>query len=287
MNLYELFVDAQRGAALRNFSGMYGLTPDKTQALVEAYLPAFAQGLGRKAKDPFGFAAFLRDHTSPAMQRFYDTMTPETVDPAKAAGEQLVQQLFSPEAPARMAEAAAAVTGVPVSVAKDFMAPFASALAGGMQEHMARIPGLHEWMDAFAAQHEAELAAQTKARKIKELQKEIRKQEQIEREALERAQAPRRSAERAADMMKAWTMAAMETNPFLSMLDHGQIPEPEMEPEPEAPEEERHPMAAFFDLFDPGVVMKSAEGVLDAMQTETKGREKPKAPPPEEVGEDG
>ncbi len=264
MNMYELFAEAQKGAAMNNFGAMYGLTPRQTQALVEAYLPAFSQGLSRKAHDPFDFATFMRDHTSPAMQRFYDAMTPETVDPAKQAGEQLMRQIFSPEAPKRMAESAAEMAGVSKTTAEEFMAPFAATLAGGMQQHMAQIPGLHEWIDAFNAQREAEIASQTKARKIKELQKEIEEQEQIEREAKERAQAPKRAAEEMGDMMKAWTVAAMSANPFMSMLDHGQIPEPEEEPEPDAPEEEQHPMAAFFSLFDPGVPASAGDEVIDA-----------------------
>jgi hypothetical protein len=82
-------------------------------------------------------------------------------------------------------------------------------------------------------------------------------------------------------MMKAWTVAAMSANPFMAMLDHGQIPEPEEEPEPEAPEEERHPMASFFDLFDPGVPMKNALDVMKAMQI----HEPPAAPEPDEGDE--
>jgi len=282
MNMYQLFAEAQRGAAMNNFGAMYGLTPDQTRALVEAYLPAFSQGLGRKAHDPFDFAAFMRDNTTPAMQRFYNAMTPETVDPARQAGEQLMRQLFSPETPARMAEAASKMAGVPPTTAQDFMAPFAATLAGGMQQHMAQIPGLHEWIDAFNAQREAELASQTKARKIKELQREIKEQERLEREAKERAQAPMRSVEQMGDMMKAWTVAAMSANPFVAMLDHGQIPEPEEEPEPEAPEEEKHPMAAFFDLFDPGVPMKNALDVMKAMQI----HEPPAEPAAADEGED-
>lgn len=280
MNMYQLFADAQRGAAMRNFASMYGLTPDQTRSLVEIYLPAFSHGLGRKAHDPFDFAAFMRDHTTPAMQRFYDSMTPGAADNAKSVGETLVNQIFGPDAPKRMAEAAADLTGVPQSTAQDFLAPMAATLAGGMQQHMAQIPGLHEWIDAFNAQREAEMAAQSKARKIKQLKKEIREQEEIEKKKRELAKPAQASAEAAGDMMKAWTMAAMEANPFMAMLDHGQIPEPEEEPEPEAPEEEKHPMAAFFDLFDPGVAMKDAKSVIDAMKA---GEE---APEGDESGED-
>lgn len=268
MNMYELFIEAQKGAALRNFGAMYGLTPLQTRALVEAYLPAFSQGLSRKAHDPFGFAAFMRDHTTPAMQRFYDAMTPETTDPAKQAGEKLIEQLFNPEAPARMAEAAAKMADVPKATAEEFMASMAATVAGGMQQHMSQIPGLHEWIDAFNAQREAETAAKTKARKVKELEREIREQEELERQARERAQAPQRAAEEMGDMMKAWTVAAMSANPFISMLDHGQIPEPEEEPAPDAPEEEQHPMAAFFSLFDPGVQGSPDNEVVDAMTEE-------------------
>lgn len=284
MNLFELFAEAQKGAAMRNFGAMYGLPPDKTQALVAAYLPAFAQGLGRKAHDPFDFATFMRDHTTPAMQRFYENMTPETVDPARKAGEQLMEQIFGRNAPRRMARAASQVTGVPESTAEEFLAPMAATLAGGVATHMAMIPGLHEWVDALTAQRDAELAAQAKARAVKALEKEIREQERLEKEARERATKPGQdAAARMGDMMKTWTTAAMSANPFMSMLDHGQIPEPEVEPEPEAPEEEKHPMAAFFDLFDPGVMAKGAESVLAAMQPE----QKPKAAkaPAEEPGE--
>ncbi len=284
MNMYQLFADAQRGAAMRNFASMYGLSPAQTRSLVEAYLPAFSHGLGKKAHDPFDFATFMRDHTTPAMQRFYDSMSPDTVDPAKAAGERLIEQIFSPDAPKRMAEAAAGMTGVQQSTAQDFLAPMAAALAGGMQQHMAQIPGLHEWIDAFTAQRDAEIAAQTKAKKIKQLKKEIREQEEIEKQAKERARAPQASAEQVGDMMKAWTVAAMEANPFMAMLDHGQIPEPEEEPEPDAPEEEQHPMAAFFSLFDPGVTMKDALSVLDAMKEE---EAKPEADPGEVEDENG
>jgi hypothetical protein len=60
MNLFDMLTSAQGGNNLQSLGAQYGLTPQQTQAAVDALMPAFSQGFKRTTSDPNGFGALLQ-----------------------------------------------------------------------------------------------------------------------------------------------------------------------------------------------------------------------------------
>ena len=52
MNLNDILQSAQGGAGLQNLGQQFGLSPEQTQAAMQAIIPALSHGLQRAAQDP-------------------------------------------------------------------------------------------------------------------------------------------------------------------------------------------------------------------------------------------
>ena len=65
MSLNDIIQAAQGGQAINNLASQFGLTPEQTQAAVQAMMPAFSMGLQRPRADPNGLGGRPR----PAHQR--------------------------------------------------------------------------------------------------------------------------------------------------------------------------------------------------------------------------
>lgn len=59
MNLFDMLNRAQGGNDVQSLGKQFGLTPDQTQAAVEALMPAFNRGLQQQASTPQGLGALL------------------------------------------------------------------------------------------------------------------------------------------------------------------------------------------------------------------------------------
>ena len=64
MNLFEMMQQAQNGQAMQNIARQYGLSPQQTQAAIDALLPAFSMGLQRQTQDPYAFGSLAQMMTA-------------------------------------------------------------------------------------------------------------------------------------------------------------------------------------------------------------------------------
>ena len=133
MNLFEMMQSAQNGQAMQNLARQYGLTPQQTQAAVEALLPAFSMGLQRQTQDPYAFGGLAQMMTASPFARFYDTNGDGIPDGARNAGNDVLSQIFgSREVSQAVAAQAAATSGVSQAIIKQMLPVIAAMVMGGL-----------------------------------------------------------------------------------------------------------------------------------------------------------
>lgn len=133
MNLFEMMQSAQNGQAMQNLARQYGLTPQQTQAAVEALLPAFSMGLQRQTQDPYAFGGLAQMMTASPFARFYDADGDGIPDGARLAGNNVLGQIFgSPEVSQAVAAQAAATSGVSQAIIKQMLPVIAAMVMGGL-----------------------------------------------------------------------------------------------------------------------------------------------------------
>ncbi|GLK67705.1 DUF937 domain-containing protein [Hansschlegelia plantiphila] len=133
-NMFDLFRQAQGGAAFDNLARAYGMQPEQMRAAVAALTPAFAQ-------------AFQRQQATGDAQRFADLMQTEAyarafeahaaaLDPEnKSAGDDALGALFGSKDVSRaVAAQAAAVSGVQAEIIRKVLPVLASILVGGFMK---------------------------------------------------------------------------------------------------------------------------------------------------------
>lgn len=132
-NLFDIMRTAQGGAAFDNMGRQFGLSPQDTQRAVEALLPAFAMGLQRSATNPTGFANLMSLMGAGRPATFFDHAQQAFSPQAQAQGNDVLGQLFgTPDASRRIADQAAAWSGVGASAVQQMMPVVAAMLMGGM-----------------------------------------------------------------------------------------------------------------------------------------------------------
>ena len=91
MNLNEIIQAAQGGQGVANLGAQYGLTPEQTQAAVQALMPAFSTALQKITSDPSSLAGVLGHLASGVHQGAFTG-----ADPAAAAanGGDALNQIF-------------------------------------------------------------------------------------------------------------------------------------------------------------------------------------------------
>lgn len=135
-NLFDILQNAQGGQAMQNLAKAYGLSPEQTQAAVEALLPAFSMGLKRTTLDPNQFQSlFGMMNAGPHRSAFEDAMA-AFGQQSTANGNDLLGALFGSKDMSRaIADQAAAMSGVGASVLKSMLPVLASMLAGGIAQN--------------------------------------------------------------------------------------------------------------------------------------------------------
>ena len=134
MNLNEIIQAAQGGQGVANLGAQYGLTPEQTQAAVQALMPAFSTALQKITSDPSSLAGVLGHLASGLHQGAFTG-----ADPAAAAanGGDALNQIFGNSAIAsQIAAHAAQATGVDASTIEQMMPAVASMLLGGLAHSM-------------------------------------------------------------------------------------------------------------------------------------------------------
>jgi hypothetical protein len=159
VNLFDIMRNAQAGAGLQNLSRQFGLSPVDTQRALDVLLPAFSLSFQRLVHDPKAFAPLLQMVASGQYAPFFDA--PATLSAASlASGSDVLSRLMgSKEASRRVAEQAAAATGMGVDILQQMLPMVAATLIGGAFRY-ASLEGMSDlfarWSDAFRQAHAAQ-----------------------------------------------------------------------------------------------------------------------------------
>jgi hypothetical protein len=135
MNLNDIIQSAQGGQGISNLGTQFGLTPEQTQAAIQAMMPAFSTGLQKTAQDPSGLGGLLSQLTSGAHQGSFTD--PNQAGAAANAGGNVLGQIFgSPQVASQIAQHASQISGVSPQVIQQMMPVVASMLMGGLFHSM-------------------------------------------------------------------------------------------------------------------------------------------------------
>ncbi|HEY4924276.1 MAG TPA: DUF937 domain-containing protein [Roseiarcus sp.] len=135
MNLNDIIQAAQGGQGVNNMASQFGLTPEQTQAAIQAMIPAFSTGLQRTAQDPTGLGGILTQLTNSVHQGSFTD--PAQAGAAAGAGGGVLGQIFgSPQITAQLSQQAAQVSGVSPQIIQQMMPVVASMLMGGLFHSM-------------------------------------------------------------------------------------------------------------------------------------------------------
>ena len=154
--LFDMFANAQSGAAMQALAQQFNLSQQQTQAALEALLPAFSQGLKRNATDPYGMGAFLSALSSGQHQRYFDNPMAAFTPQGMAQGNDVLGQLFGSKDLSRaVAAQAAQATGIGQQILQQMLPAMAAMMMGGM-ERQAPQPSaanpLQQMMEQFLRQ---------------------------------------------------------------------------------------------------------------------------------------
>jgi hypothetical protein len=135
MNLNDIIQAAQGGQGVNNLAGQFGLTPEQTQAAIQAMIPAFSTGLQKTAQDPTGLGGILSQLTSGVHQGSFTD--PTQASGSGGAGGGVLGQIFgSPQITAQISQQASQISGVNAQIIQQMMPIVASMLMGGLFHSM-------------------------------------------------------------------------------------------------------------------------------------------------------
>lgn len=131
MNLNDIIQAAQGGQGVANLGAQFGLSPDQTQAAVQALMPAFSTALQKVTSDPSSLAGVVGHLASGIHQgSFTGAADPSTT--AANGGDALNQIFGNSQIASQIAAHAAGATGVDPSTIEQMMPAIASMLLGGL-----------------------------------------------------------------------------------------------------------------------------------------------------------
>jgi hypothetical protein len=131
MNLNDIIQSAQGGAGLQNLGGEFGLTPEQTQAAVQAIIPALSHGLQRAAQNPGALGGIISEMASGAHAGSY--ADPTQTGAAADAGTGALGQIFgSPAVTSEIAAQISRVSGLDPQVIGNLLPAVASMALGGL-----------------------------------------------------------------------------------------------------------------------------------------------------------
>ncbi|WP_296736658.1 DUF937 domain-containing protein [Mesorhizobium sp.] len=134
-SLFDMFAQAQNGAAMQALAQQFGLSMQQTQAAVQALLPAFSQGLQRNTADPYGMGAFMTAMASGQHAKYFEDTTrafsPQGID----EGNGILGYLFGSKDLSRaVAAQAAQATGLSQQMLQQMLPAMASMMMGGLAQ---------------------------------------------------------------------------------------------------------------------------------------------------------
>lgn len=133
VNLNDILANAQGGDALDQFARQYNLTPQQTDAAVDALLPAFSIALKQAASSPDGLARLFQLMTQSNYQSAFDDPSTAFGGQGRQTGNQALDALFgSPDVSRAVAQQASQFAGVGPDIIKRMLPIIAAMLIGGL-----------------------------------------------------------------------------------------------------------------------------------------------------------
>jgi hypothetical protein len=135
MTLNDIIQAAHGGQGVNNLASQFGLTPEQTQAAIQAMIPAFSMGLQKTAQDPTGLGGILTQLTNAVHQGAYSD--PSQASAVAGAGGGVLGQIFgSPQITSQLSQQASQISGVSPQIIQQMMPVVASMLMGGLSHAM-------------------------------------------------------------------------------------------------------------------------------------------------------
>ena len=133
--MFDLFRQAQGGAAFDNLARAYGMSPEQMRAAAAALTPAFMQGFQRQAQGDDGARRFAELFQTDAYARAFEAQAAALDPSARGAGEDALGAIFgSKEVSRAVAAQAAAASGVQAQIIRQVLPVLASILMGGFMK---------------------------------------------------------------------------------------------------------------------------------------------------------
>lgn len=134
-DMYDLFRQAQGGAAFDAVARAYGMSPEQMRAATAALTPAFAQGFQRQAQSGDAGARFAALFQTETYARAFDAQAAALDPAARTAGDDALGALFGSKDVSRaVAAQAAAVSGVQAEIIRKVLPVLASIIVGGLMK---------------------------------------------------------------------------------------------------------------------------------------------------------
>ena len=135
MTLNDIIQSAQGGAGLQNLASEFGLTPEQTQAAVQAIIPALSHGLQRTAQDPGALGGVIGEMSSGDHAGSY--ADPAQTGAAADAGTGALGQIFGgPNVTAQITQQISRVSGLDPQVIGSLLPAVTSMVMGGLSHAM-------------------------------------------------------------------------------------------------------------------------------------------------------
>lgn len=134
-NMFDVFRQAQGGAAFDNLARAYGMSPQQLRAMTAALTPAFAQGFQRQAATDEGARRFADLFQTETYARAFEAQAAALDPSARGAGEDALGAFFgSKEVSRAVAAQASAASGVQAQIIRQVLPILASILMGGFMK---------------------------------------------------------------------------------------------------------------------------------------------------------
>ena len=135
MNLNDIIQSAQGGEGLQNLANQFGLSPDQTQAAVQAIIPALSHGLQRAAQNPGALSGVVGELQNDAHAGSY--ADPAQTGAAADAGTGALGQIFGgPGVTNQIAEQISRVSGLSPAIVASLLPAVTSMVMGGLAHAM-------------------------------------------------------------------------------------------------------------------------------------------------------
>jgi hypothetical protein len=135
MNLNDIIQAAQGGQGVNNLASQFGLSPEQTQAAIQAMIPAFSGGLQSAVQNPGALGGILAHLASGAHDASY--VDPSQATAAAGAGGDALSNIFgSPQVAAEIGQHAAQMSGVDAQTIQQMLPVVASMLLGGLSHSL-------------------------------------------------------------------------------------------------------------------------------------------------------